>query len=334
MKKLSVVGLLLFCSAFVYAQEAMVLDTAIMDSVDFFSSKLPSGSTIAVTNLEAETKELSDFIIQELLVAFANTGNLRVVERSRLEMLESELNFNMTGSVSDDTAQNIGRMIGAQILFSGSISPYRDMYRMRVQAIVVETAEVIGTRTVNIKYDPTLTGLLGRINPADQWKYQWLYVGLSAGYSLTIKEPEDYMEAENWNFDGVMPFGISLYMMVQPFDLFGITLDVSGNGHSGPNIFVVPTLIISPSLFEVNVFLGPGLNMMHANFVFSGGLRGGVHVGPGVLFAEARVFGVLWNYDSSDNRDFIGGNYVYGTDLELTANLSLGYKIGFMPRKK
>ena len=77
MKKLTFLGLLLFCSAFVYAQEAMVLDDAIMNSVDFFSSRLQSGSTVAITNFEAETKELSDFIIQELLVALANTGNVR-----------------------------------------------------------------------------------------------------------------------------------------------------------------------------------------------------------------------------------------------------------------
>jgi hypothetical protein len=328
MKKLSFLGILLFCGFLSYAQEAMMLDNAILDSVDFFSSKLPSGTTIAVTNFEAETKELSDFIIQELLVAFANTGNVRVVERSRLELLETELNFNMSGSVSDETAQGIGRMIGAQILFSGSIGQYRDICRMRIQAIVIETAEVIGTRTVNVKYDPTLTGLLGRINPADAWKYQWLYTGISAGYSLTVREPESYMEAEDYYFTGDMPLGFSVYAMVQPFDLFGITLDVSGSGYSGPNILVFPTLTIWPSLFEIDIFFGAGLNMMYTKFVFSGGMRGGVHIGPGVLFTEVRGFGVLWDYGN----ELTGG--AYGTDSEVTVNFSLGYKIGFFQRKK
>jgi hypothetical protein len=321
MKKLSVWGFLLFCSFFAYTQETMVLDTAIMDSVDFFSSKLPSGSTIAVTNLEAETKELSDFIIQELLVAFANTGNLRVVERSRLEILESELNFNMTGSVSDDTAQSIGRMIGAQILFSGSISPYRDMYRMRVQAIVVETAEIIGTRTVNIKYDPTLTGLLGRINPADQWKYQWLYAGINLGYAAKIVlstdgfgQPSDYYYFE-------IPFGYGIYMMVQPFDLFGIAIDFGGTMYNGPNISVVPTLTLRPSSFEVDIFFGVGTNYSPDNFVdlaILGGVRGGLKVGPGVLFTEVRP---IIGLGSDDYYSFF-------------INLTLGYQIGFISRKK
>jgi len=308
MKRLGVIVLLLlFCSAFVYAQEAMVLDDAIMDSVNFFSSKLRKGSTVAVTNFEAETKELSDFIIQELMVALANMGSLKVVERSRMEMLEKELNFNMSGSVSDKTAQGIGHMIGAQILFSGSISPYRDMYRMRVQAIVVETAEIIGTRTVNIKYDPTLTGLLGRINPADQWKYQWFYAGINVGYSAMI---EDY----GTGYDAP-PLGFALYAMVQPFDLFGIALDIGGNMDAGVHISVLPTLTIRPSSFEIDLFLGVGLNTATGDIGYLGGVRGGYNVGPGVLYAEIRPFG------------WLNTNALY-------VNLSFGYQIGFIPRKK
>jgi hypothetical protein len=203
------------------------------------------------------------------------------------------------------------------------------MYRMRVQAIVVETAEVIGTRTINIKYDPTLTGLLGRINPADQWKYQWLYLGISVGYNLTVREPEEYMKAINWDDygDNGLPFGFSVYAMVQPFDLFGLTLDVSGNMYSGPNILLEPTLIISPSIFEIDLFFGPGLNMIFAELAFSGGVRGGVHIGPGVLFADVRFTGVLFNYDN----EYTGE---YGGSIGLSTIFSLGYKIGFIPRKQ
>ncbi|MDR0877334.1 MAG: CsgG/HfaB family protein [Treponema sp.] len=334
MKKAVGLCLLLCCASFLYAQTSMTLDDGIIDSVDFFSSKVPSGSTIAIINFEAETQDLSGFIVEELLVAFANTGNVKVVERSRLEMLESELNFNMSGSVSEETAQGIGRMVGAQVLFSGSIVPYRDMYRMRVQAVAVETAEIIGTRTINIRYDPTLTGLLGRINPADQWKYQWLYFGINAGYNLIMKEPENYLKAYDWHFDA-LPIGFSVFAMVQPFDVFGIALDMSGNGYSGLNILLEPTLIMRPSLFEINLFFGPGLHIAFAAppektapaFVFSGGLRGGFHIGPGLLFTEARFTAVLWDYDNKMTGE-------YGVDTELGMNFTLGYSIGFIPRKK
>ena len=315
MKKLMVLGILAFCAAFSYAQQAMVLDDAIMDSVNFFSSRLQAGSTVAVTNFEAETKELSDFIIQELLVALANTG-VRVVERSRMEMLESELNFNMSGSVSDETAQGIGHMLGAQILVSGDINPYRDMYRLRVQAIVVETAEVIGTRTLNVKYDPTLTELLGVIDPAFRWKYQWIYVGANIGYSA------DIYSVDNSDFSEVaVPIGASLYAMFQPFDLFGVGIDLSYCSIiDGISISVTPTLTIRPSSFEIDVFAGIGFSTSEG-MVLLGGVRGGPKLGPGVMYLEIRPIANLATTDSSSYTNF-------------ALNIGLGYQIGFLQRKK
>jgi hypothetical protein len=316
MKRLSFLWILLFCSLWAYAQEAMILDDAILDSVDFFSSKLQPGSTVAVTNFEAETKELSDFIIQELLVAFANTGSVRVVERSRLETLQAELNFNMSGFVSDETAQGIGRMLGAQILFSGSIGQYRDMYRMRVQAIVIETAEIIGTRTINIKYDPTLTGLLGRINPADAWKYQWLYAGFNFGYSAQIQG-----RSEEWHYYFPIPLAFSIYARIQPFDIFGIAFDFGGDSFEGLNISVLPTLTIRASSFEIDLFMGVGPVVLKGDVpdmtAISGGIRGGYKVGPGIIYAELRPIGYL----------FDGG-------VTVNLNIALGYQLGFIPRKK
>jgi hypothetical protein len=131
---------------------------------------------------------------------------------------------------------------------------------------------------------------------------------------------------------GSTPIGGSGFAMIQPFDVFGIALDMGGSDFSGFNILVDPTLILRPSSFEVNVFIGPGLNMMfineiYTNFVFNAGLRGGIHLGPGVLFTEARFVGVLCKYDNKST-----GNY--GTDIAGNMLFSLGYKIGLIPRKK
>jgi len=286
MKRLSVLWFLVFCPAFIFAQENMTLDNAIKDAVNFFSTRLDKGTLVAVTNFEAETKELSDFVIQELLVAFANTG-VKVVGR-----------------------------IDAQIIFSGSISQYRNMYRMRIEAKAVENAEVIGTKTINIKYDATLTGLLGKINPADKWKYQWLYAGANIGYNAGIVDLR-----EDWEV--YVPIGASLYVMVQPFDLFGIGIDMSfGSSFAeGLSISVTPTLTIRPSLFEIDVFAGIGFNTS-GGIVYLGGVRGGIKLGPGVIYVEARPMA------NSVTTDW---GYAY---TNFAINIGLGYQIGFIQRKK
>jgi hypothetical protein len=231
-------------------------------------------------------------------------------------MLQSELDFNMSGAVSDETAQGIGRMIGAQVLFSGSISEYRDMYRMRVRAIAVETAEIIGTRTVNIRYDPTLTGLLGKINPADAWKYQWLYAGFSLGYSLQLNR--DVMLNAGYEYYLDIPLAFAIYLMVQPADLFGIAVDFGGDAFEGPNVSVLPTLTIRPAGFEIDLFLGAGISVLSQQIAFLGGGRVGHKAGAGVLYAEARP--ITWLPGDFDVMPF-------------HINFTLGYKIGFVNRK-
>jgi len=67
----------------------------------------------------------------------------------------------MSGDVSDETAQAIGRMLGAQTIISGSITPLGKNYRFRVQATEVETAAIQGGRTVSVTEDATLAALLG-----------------------------------------------------------------------------------------------------------------------------------------------------------------------------
>jgi hypothetical protein len=303
----------------IYSQQAVSLDAAIEEAARFLSARLPAKSVVAVTNFEAPARELSDHIIDELIVAFWNAGSVTVVERREMErkLLQEEIDFNSSGYVSDNTQQSIGKDVGAQIIISGSITPYRDIYRIRVQALVTETAQVAGALITNVKYDSVLTGYLGVMNPAEQWKYMCFYAGINAGYSATLND-YGYGYRENY-FNLGPPIGFAVYAMVQPFDLFGIAFDLCNN-FFGTHISLLPTLTLRPSSFEINFFVGCGISV-HTYFddlntgdiVFLGGIRGGYHLGPGVIYAEVRPMG-------GDKGFFI--------------NMSLGYQIGFVPRKK
>jgi len=110
--------------------------------------------------------------------------------------------------------------------------------------------------------------------------------------------------------------------MVQPFDLFGIALDIGGNMDAGIHISIFPTLTIRPSSFEFDLFFGPGYNTATGDLAFIGGVRGGYKVGPGVLYFEIRPFAWL---NTADNWSDTPGFYI---------NLGLGYQIGFISRKK
>ncbi|MDR1893243.1 MAG: penicillin-binding protein activator LpoB [Spirochaetales bacterium] len=312
MKKALILLLAVFGAALLSAQNSLSLEEAIPDAVDFFSSRLPQDSVVAIANIEAENEEISDFVIEELTVALSNLGSLRIVERARLEDAMGELEFQASGMVDEATAHAFGEMLGAQFVFSGSLAPYRDRYRLRLQAINIATGQITGTRTVNVHYDPTLTGLLGRIDPAEGWKYNWVYVGVNVGYSVMTGEGYDTMDWGYDSHDTAAPLGYALYALFQPFDFFGIALDVGGNVGLGLAIAIAPTLTLRFNQFEVDVFFGGGIGLS-GYFAFMGGVRGGMHLGPGVIFAEIRP---------------------QGQESYLDTNITLGYQVGFIPRKK
>jgi TolB-like protein len=154
-------ALLFVNTAFIIAQEeAITLNRAINNSMLYLSNRLQPGSKVVILNFSAPTSELSDYVIEELTTYIVNEDNLTVVDRKNLEILQQELNFQLSGNVDDETAQAIGKKVGAQTIISGSCTPLGEVYRIRVRAIKVETAEVQGQQTATIRMDSILAALL------------------------------------------------------------------------------------------------------------------------------------------------------------------------------
>jgi TolB-like protein len=129
--------------------------------MNYLAGRLPQGDKVVVLNFSASSKELSDYVIEELTAYIVNDGNLMVVDRRNLELLQQELDFQMSGEVNEDTAQEIGRKLGAQTIISGSISTLGTAYRMRIQAIQVETAQIQGVSVETVRLEAVLASLLG-----------------------------------------------------------------------------------------------------------------------------------------------------------------------------
>ena len=143
------------------------LDANIRACGNDISTRITSGTSIAVINIESQEKRLSDYIINELINVIVNNGSLRVVTRQRIDELQNELNFNMSGFVSDDTAQSIGRFVGAEVIVIGSITPIGNVYRLNIQIIRTETGEIIRAYGYDINYDDRIRGLINTSNASN-----------------------------------------------------------------------------------------------------------------------------------------------------------------------
>jgi hypothetical protein len=87
---------------------------------------------------------------------------MHVHDRQNLDLIQQEMDFQLSGEVSDESAQSIGRKLGAEIIISGAINPFGTDYRLRLRAIGVETAAIHGIQTKTILMDRTLSNLTGR----------------------------------------------------------------------------------------------------------------------------------------------------------------------------
>ena len=188
----------LFCLAGIYAfsQTAVSLGEAIRTASDEISSRLGSETRIAVVNFNSASPSMNNHVLGELNNALTNKRNLTVVGRGDLlESARQELNLNLSGEVSDASAQDIGRFLGAQMVVSGSLSIAGADYSFRIQVLEVETAAIRYSQTFYILNDRQVRTLMGdsaivqNFTPGERTGAAVLNLALGLGSFAIQKDP-------------------------------------------------------------------------------------------------------------------------------------------------
>jgi curli biogenesis system outer membrane secretion channel CsgG len=86
---------------------------------------------------------MSEFVIEELAYLMVDTKKFKVVDRKSLDAIKSEQDFQYSGDVDDNSAVSIGKLLGASIVITGSISGSGSTRRLRAKALDVKTAEIV-----------------------------------------------------------------------------------------------------------------------------------------------------------------------------------------------
>jgi TolB-like protein len=204
MKRVIFLITLAIVSGLCYAQTSVTtMDRALSDAVVYFENRLKGGVKVVILNMNTSQTELSDYIIDELAAYMVNNNKLTVIDRRNLEVIRRELNFQMSGDVSDETAQSIGRMLGAQYIISGSLTSLGDVHRLRVQALAVETAQIAGMINLNVPSGDRVIMALSRGSSAGESGSRvttQTSTALPAVYDTGMK-PEKKTPARRGNFE-------------------------------------------------------------------------------------------------------------------------------------
>jgi len=158
----------IFC---VYAKPATVtLDAAIKEASKEINTSLPAGTKVALLNFNSESDVFSDFVIEEISIALVKSKKLVIVDRKEIELIRKEMDFQLSGDVSDESAQQIGAMLGAQSIVSGSLVNMGESHRFRIKVINVVSAAIQASSSINVKNDSQVKYMLsqGKKTPAPQ----------------------------------------------------------------------------------------------------------------------------------------------------------------------
>jgi hypothetical protein len=109
-----------------------------------------------VVNFDSPSARFSDYVLDELQGTLTNNRKLIVVDRSQLDLLKNEMDFQVSGDVSDETIVSLGKWLGVQTIVSGGLSDMGGRnYRLRFNAIDVESAVRKASPAVTVRQDST-----------------------------------------------------------------------------------------------------------------------------------------------------------------------------------
>jgi curli biogenesis system outer membrane secretion channel CsgG len=125
-------------------------DKAIPSIFNTFSQDIPPRSRLAIVGITASDPNEASFYVNELTVQFVNSKKYTVVDRSNIDAVLTEQNFQMSGYVDDDAFVSIGKFIGATVVITGSISNTGSQKRLVIKAIDVLTSEILSMVSVSL----------------------------------------------------------------------------------------------------------------------------------------------------------------------------------------
>jgi len=135
------------------------LQGVIEQSAESIATDLSAGTRVAIVAFESENDNLSDFIMEELTGALVGRG-IEVADRQNLPYVFQELNFQMSGNVSDDTAKSVGQFVAAELVITGQLYDLGGTRQLSFNAINVETALRESVPRFGVPNDKAMQGMV------------------------------------------------------------------------------------------------------------------------------------------------------------------------------
>ncbi|WP_022948425.1 FlgO family outer membrane protein [Methylohalobius crimeensis] len=114
-------------------------------------------ATIAVIqfktlNREAQELKLGDLVSESFTTALVNSRAFKIIERDQLNKVVKEIELSQTGFIDTTHAVEIGKMLNADAIITGSVALLAGQLQMNARIIDIESAYVLSAESRTIPY--------------------------------------------------------------------------------------------------------------------------------------------------------------------------------------
>ena len=123
--------------------ELVGIEDALIRAANDAMKNVSKNTVIAIIYITAQEGGIINYINNELEFILVKNGYI-IVDRSHLNILRQEQNFQLSGEVDDTAAISIGKMLGANAIITGILEGSGNLRRLRLRVLNVETGQIIG----------------------------------------------------------------------------------------------------------------------------------------------------------------------------------------------
>lgn len=146
----------------VYAFETKVDEISKYLSDEIAKTDKKIVAVVDFTDLQGNVTELGRFFAQEISTSIAMAGQgFEVVDRTHLNSILAEHKLAEKGVIDPNTARQLGKIAGVELLITGTITPLGDNIRLNAMVLDTETAKIIAGAKENLPMTGTLASLSG-----------------------------------------------------------------------------------------------------------------------------------------------------------------------------
>lgn len=165
-------GLLFFAFILFISTTSHAFDKSLDQGLDEIAQKvtksIPAGAkkTVAVmdfNSIEGGVTVFGRFIGEELITKLFESERFKVIERSLLEKALEELKFNTSDLVDPSVAKQLGKVVGADAIVTGTLSDLGQSVKINARVIMVESGEVIGAAGAQIIKDASVVNMMKKV---------------------------------------------------------------------------------------------------------------------------------------------------------------------------